>query len=149
MLRRTKAFVVGIAFALLGFLLQPHAPLGALIWPPAEDLPLAVGMQEPLLMAYGALAAIAFGIGAAFLAFGRPHVEKIGLSSGLTTAAHLSIAWVLVNWVIHDSLHIANGHNLWGLIGIEYAFHGTLILAGATLAYALLTLEPKAARPTG
>ncbi len=147
MIKRTKALVVGIAFAIFGFLIQPHAPLGALIWPPSSDIPAVVGMQEPLLMVYGAIAALAFGAGVAFLAFGRPLVEKLGLSKGLTTGAHLSIAWVLLNWVIHDSLHIANGHNIWGLIAIEYAFHGTLILAGATLVYALLRVQPREARP--
>ena len=55
-------------------------------------------------------------------------------------AAHLSIAWLLSNWWPHDSLHIHNGLNLGGLLGIEYGFHITLMIAGLIVAYFFLTL---------
>jgi len=61
-------------------------------------------------------------------------------STGLTRAAHVSIAWLLFNWWPHDSLHIYNGMNLAGLLVIEYVFHITLMIAGTVLAYFFLTL---------
>ena len=39
-----------------------------------------------------------------------------------------------------NSLHVANGLRLNGLIAIEYGFHITLMVAGAILAYFFLTL---------
>jgi len=77
---------------------------------------------------------LAFGLGVAFLIFGYPLVRAISPASELLTRlAHVSIAWLLLNWWPHDSLHIANGHNIPGLIAIEYGFHITLMLAGVFL----------------
>lgn len=136
-------------FAVIGFLIQPNSPIGAMIWEPSSDFPAPVGAQLPLLMLYGILAAVGFGVAVAFLIWGRPLVARLGLSKGLTTAAHLAIVWVLGNWVIHDSLHIANGHNIWGLIAIEYAFHGTLIAAGVVLAWAMVSVARSNVEATG
>jgi purine-nucleoside phosphorylase len=52
----------------------------------------------------------------------------------LARLAHISIAWVLINWWSHDSFHIANGLDLGGLLVIEYAYHVTLMTAGAIAA---------------
>jgi hypothetical protein len=85
--------------------------------------------------------ALAFGVGISFLIFGYPLMQAIlPASKGLTLAAQLSIAWLLVNWWPHDSLHIANGMNMNGLLAIEYVFHVTLIVAGAILVYFFLAL---------
>jgi hypothetical protein len=137
---KTKVILTVVAFTLVGFLIQSNSPIGALIWPPSADIPVPEGAQLPLLIGYGLMAAIGFGLAVAFLFFGRPLVARLGVSKGLTTAAHLSIVWVLGNWAIHDSLHITNGHNLWGLIAIEYGFHGTLIIAGAILAWTMVVV---------
>ncbi len=73
--------------------------------------------------------------------FGFPIVRAISPASGLLThAAHVSVAWLLFNWWPHDSLHIANGMNLGGLLVIEYVFHISLMIGGAILAYFFLTL---------
>lgn len=146
MTSKVKISLTIAAFAVIGFLIQPNAPLGAMFWEPSSDLPVPVGAQLPLLMLYGLLAAVSFGVAAAFLIWGRPLVARLGVSKGLTTAAHLAITWVLGNWVIHDSLHIFNGHNMWGLIAIEYAFHGTLIVAGVVLVWTMLSVAR--AKPT-
>lgn len=142
---KAKVILTVVVFTLVGFLIQSNAPVGAMLWPPAADLPEATGAQLPLFLLYGLIAAVGFGLAVAFLVWGRPLVARLGLSKGLSTAAHLSIVWVLGNWVIHDSLHIANGHNLWGLIAIEYAFHGTLIVAGAILAWTMVAVARKQA----
>jgi hypothetical protein len=54
--------------------------------------------------------------------------------------AHLSIAWVLINWWSHDSFHIANGLALNGMLMIEYAYHSTLMLAGVITAAWFVTV---------
>jgi hypothetical protein len=65
-------------------------------------------------------------------------------SRGLTWTAYLAIGWFLVNWWPHDSLHQHVGLELGGLLAIEYAFHVTLMIAGAALAYFLVTLLRRA-----
>jgi len=74
-------------------------------------------------------------LGVSFLLFGYSTLKaKVPVSASLTRAAHLSIAWLLINWWAHDSLHEHNGINLSGLLGIEYGFPVTLIIAGVILA---------------
>jgi hypothetical protein len=76
-----------------------------------------------------------------FLIFGYPLVKALALASeGLARAAHLSIAWFLISWWPHDSLHKHVGLNYDGLLAIEYGFHVTLILAGLIIAYFYVTL---------
>ena len=84
--------------------------------------------------------ALAFGLGISFLIFAYPMIQTILPASKLTLWAHLSIAWLLFSWWPHDSLHVANGLNLNGLLMIEYVFHVTLMVAGAILVYFLLAL---------
>ncbi len=84
---------------------------------------------------------LTFGLGLSFLVFGYSMVRAISpASTGLTRAAHLSIAWLLFNWWPHDSLHIHNGMNIGGVLAIEYGFHITLMIAGVIFAYFFLTL---------
>jgi hypothetical protein len=150
---KLKVILTVVAFTVIGFLIQPPTPIGAQIWPPSADIPAPEGAQVPLLMLYGLVAAIGFGIGIAFLLFGRPLVASLGLAAGMTTAMHLSVFWFLGNWVVHESLHIANGHNMWGLIALEWGFHATMVLAGVIIILGLLQVArmratPATARPT-
>lgn len=135
MVSKGKVIGVIVAGAIVGFLLQGTSPVGGMIWPPAEGGPSPEGAQLPLLIVVGIIEATAFGAGVAFLAFGREHLRNAPVSSGLATAAYLAIAWGLVSWVPHTSLHISIGPNFWALIGIEYAFHVTLVLSAAVLAW--------------
>jgi hypothetical protein len=66
-------------------------------------------------------------------------------SLGLTRAVHVSIAWLLLNWYPHDSLHIHNGMDLGGLLTLEYVFHITLMIAGVILARFFLSLLQRSA----
>jgi hypothetical protein len=50
---------------------------------------------------------------------------------------HVSIVWILWNWWLHDGLHMVNDSTS-GLLAIEYAFHVTIMIAGAILAYAVV-----------
>jgi hypothetical protein len=142
-----KVILTVVVFAVIGFVIQSNAPVGQLLWPPSAELPAAAGAQIPLFMLYSIVAAIGFGLGMAFLIYGRPLVAALGLSNGMTWGIHLAIFWVLGNWAIHDSLHITNGHNLWGLVAIEYGFHVTMILAGAVIALGLLQVARRALAP--
>ena len=129
----TKVVIVTLVVGVLGFLTEANGPLGS-FWAPSPTIPQAAGAQVPLFMLLGAAEALALGLGVSFLLFGYSTLKaNAPASATLTRAAHLSIAWLLINWWAHDSLHQHNGMNLNGLLGIEYAFHVTLIVAGIIL----------------
>jgi hypothetical protein len=135
-----KWLIVTLVLAAIAFLASPNGPLGV-FWRPAADIAAPTGGQVPLLILLNIAEVLTFGLGIAFLIFGYPMVKTaVPASKGLTRAAHLSIAWLLINWWPHDSLHVAAGLNLNPLIAIEYGFHVTLMVAGVILAYFFLTL---------
>ena len=135
-----KWLVVTLMLAIIAFLASPNGPLGG-FWRPSADFPQPTDAQLPLFILLNVVESLAFGFGVSFLIFGYPLMQTIlPASKGLTLAAHLSIAWLLFSWWPHDSLHVANGLNLNGLLIIEYAFHITLMVAGVILAYFLLAL---------
>ena len=128
-----KVVIVTLLVGVFGFLTEANGPLGS-FWAPSPTIPQAVGVQVPLFMILGAAEALALGLGVSFLLFGYSTLKaNVPASATLTRAAHLAIAWLLINWWAHDSLHQHNGMNLNGLLGIEYAFHVTLIVAGVVL----------------
>lgn len=133
---RWKVLAVALPVAVLGFMLQPNSPLGAALWPPHEGGADPTGAQLPLLVVVGVVEALAFGLGAAFLVFGRDLLAKApGATKGWATAAYVAIAWGLVSWVPHSSMHISNAPEDFGrLILIEYLFHVTLIAAAGVVA---------------
>jgi hypothetical protein len=55
---------------------------------------------------------------------------------------------LLFSWWPHDSLHIANGTNMSGLLAIEYGFHVTVMAAGAILVYAFIVAPRRHASPS-
>ena len=135
-----KWLIVTLVIAVIAFVASPNGPLGA-FWRPSAQVPNPAGVQLPLLVLLNMAEVITFGLGVSFLIFGYPLVRSaLPASKGLTFAAYLSIGWLLANWWPHDSLHVANGLELNGLIAIEYGFHITLMLAGVALAYFFLAL---------
>lgn len=132
---KTKVVLTVSAFTLLGFMLNPNAPLGAMVWghPPAEAEPPA-GALLGLLMVIGLVESVAFGLGIAFLAFGHPLVRRLAARSVDARAAWLAIVWSLASWVPHTAMHMTNGSNMARLVAIEYMFHLTLVVAAAVLA---------------
>jgi len=130
-----KWTVVTVVLAVIAFLASPNGPLGG-FWRPSADFPQPTDAQLPLFILLNVTEALSFGFGIAFLIFGYPLIQAfLPVSKGLTLAAHLSIAWLLFSWWPHDSLHVANGINMSGLLIIEYVFHVTLMVAGAILVY--------------
>lgn len=133
---RPKFLTLALVGAVVGFMLQPNSPVGAMLWPPHEGGAEPTGAQLPFLIVAGLVEALAFGAGIAFLVFGRPLLEKApGATRAWTTAAYVAIGWGLVSWVPHTSMHISNAPEDFGrLILIEYLFHVTLIAAAAVTA---------------
>lgn len=130
-----KWLAVTFVLGAIAFVASPNGPLGG-FWRPSPDFPQPTSAQLPLFILLNVAEVLAFGLGIAFLIFGYPLMRAIApASKRLTLWAFLSIAWLLVNWWPHDSLHVANGMNMGGLLVIEYLFHVTLIVAGAILAY--------------
>ena len=143
-----KWLVVTLVLAVIAFLASPNGPLGG-FWRPSADFPQPTDAQLPLFILLNVAEALAFGFGISFLIFGYPLMQTIlPASKGLTLAAHLSIAWLLFSWWPHDSLHVANGLNLSGLLVIEYVFHVTLMITGAILVYFFVALVRQRAVPS-
>lgn len=135
-----KWVTVTLVLAVIAFLASPNGPLGA-FWRPSPDFPQPTDAQLPLFMLLNAVEALAFGFGIAFLIFGYPLVRTVlPAASGLTLATYLSIAWLLISWWPHDSLHLTNGTNMSGLLAIEYGFHFTIMVVGVILVYFFLNV---------
>lgn len=134
---KAKVLLIVLVASIVGFLMNPQAPLGAAIFgaPPAGG-PEPTGGQIGALMVVATLEAIAFGCGVAFLAMGLPSVRRA--LPRFAVPAWLAVSWLLVSWVPHTALHQTAGDNFAKLVGIEYAFHVTLVLGGALLAWALI-----------
>lgn len=137
--RKWVGITVGVA--VLAFLASPNGPLGV-FWRPAEGLfPPPSNGQLFMLVLLNIIEVVTFGLGISFVIFGYPLVRNaMPASKGLTLATYLSIAWLLVSWWPHDSLHFATGFNLNALIALEYAFHVSLMVTGAVLAYFFFAL---------
>jgi hypothetical protein len=114
--------------------------LDQLIWPVQPGAAQPPSNLLPLFILLSAVESLAFGLGVAFLAFGRPMLSRMGRSSGLTAAAYLSVAWLLVNWWPHDNLHRVIGFDWSRLVLVEYGFHLPLLIAGAVLAWFFVSL---------
>ncbi len=144
-----RVLLVTLLIGVPAFLLAPAAPFGPAIWPaPAPLTPAPTPGQVKLLMVFGALEAAALGLGAAFVILGWPLVRRAAAPErGRAVAFYLGTAWLLVNWWLHDGLHMVSGMNPGALVWIEYGFHGTLIAAGAALAWCFATLDWQRSAP--
>jgi hypothetical protein len=129
---RTKATLITLGVAVPAFLAGP------VLFPPSDAIS-PTPFQMALLLPIIAIEAIALGLGVVFLRYGWPLVRRVvGPSRRLAMATYVSSAWLLANWWLHDNLHISNGLNINALIAIDWAFHTTLIAAGAVVSYAFL-----------
>jgi hypothetical protein len=120
----TTIVVIAIASIAVSLVLfKPNLPAAL----PEAAVPFVLGLK----VAEG----LALGAGIAFLILGYPLLKRAGQSRTLTWCAYLATAWCLVNWWLHDNLHLVAGvGNVWAILGIEYAFHVTLMLAAGVLA---------------
>ena len=120
-------------------LFHPNLPGGAAV--PASALPFFLGLKL--------LEGLALGVGIGFLVFGNRTLGRSAAHPSLALLAYLSISWCLVNWWLHDNLHAINGDNFWGLIGIEYAFHVTMMVGGGVLAVFFYRVAQARSKSTG
>jgi len=126
---KSKATITIVLLAALTF------TTGPLLWPVSHDFEFTQE-QLPFLVLLSLLESLAFGAGIAFIFFGWPLMAKISpKNAALKKLTFISIAWSLISWWPHDSLHAANGINTEGLLLIEYGFHVTLMAAAAVIAY--------------
>lgn len=136
-----KVAILTAVIAVIAFPLEATGPAGAwwgAIWPwPTIHHNAPAGVQLALFMLLGVFEAVALGLAVSFLVFGWPLVKRVSPTTPGALAMYLSSAWVLGNWWMHDSLHFTNSEAPGSLLVIEYGFHVTLIIAGATLCYQL------------
>ncbi len=135
--------ILALSIATPAFLWSAGSPAGGWwqIWPWLDHANAEAPQGFALVLAglVGLAESAALGLAVAFAVYGLPAVRRLAASRPLCVAVHASAVWMLGNWWIHDNLHYVNGLNMDGLLVIVYAFHFTLIVAGAIICYALST----------
>jgi hypothetical protein len=129
-----KVAAVTLVVGVIAFFFESNMPLGWVLWPPAPENPAPTPAQIPLFVLLGIAEAVVFGLGVSFLLFGYPLVKLVPMSTPWNVLTFLAIAWTMVNWFPHDSLHNHIGPNLGSLLAVEYGFHVTLMVAGLIVA---------------
>jgi hypothetical protein len=133
--RRWQVVLTVLAFGIPAFL------LARVLWPDPVGAATPPPSVLPIFISISALEALLFGVGIAFIVFGRRWLTFDG--SRLELAAFVAIAWSLVSWWPHDNLHRVT-HDWTGLAMIEVGFHVTLILSILVIgAYFLRNLQAR------
>jgi hypothetical protein len=135
-----KWIIVTIVIGALVFLLSPNAPLGRFWGHPAQEHT-PQGIQRVFFILLNVIQSLAFGLGFTFLLFGWQHIKEIlPGNKNLSLAVYLAMAWSLISWWPHTSLHqIVGMENITNLLAVEYVFHVTVILGGVIMLYFVLT----------
>ncbi|GGV46004.1 hypothetical protein GCM10010495_74460 [Kitasatospora herbaricolor] len=104
------------------------------LFPGSTDV---VGIPSPwagLLRLLHICECLSFGAGVVVLLAGRPAVRRLGRSPALTTAAHLSLVWLLAAWWPQDNLYRTSRATDWPRqVALVYTFNVTLMLAALVL----------------
>src|SRR3712207_530540 len=117
--------------------------VGPILWPTSDSplFPKPTAAQLPFFIVLQVVTSLTFGLGVSLLLFGLPVVRRVSADWKLRAwLMYLSIGWLLVSWWPHGHLHQHNGHDVQGLLYIEYGFHVAPMLAGLILAYCFLPL---------
>lgn len=115
--------------------------LSRVIWPDPPGTPVPPPWLLPFLLVPAIFEALAFGLGVAFIVFGGRLLARAGQPAGLTLATYVAIAWSLVSWWPHVNFHRTIGTNLVALVEVDWAFHLTLIVSTALIAYFFLRVR--------
>lgn len=87
------------------------------------------------------LEAVALGIAVVVVAFGGWIVDALPSSMhGHARLVQMALAWAIGNWWLHDGLHRLAPGGTDSLLGIEFAFHVTVLVAGVAVANSLLQI---------
>ncbi len=116
---------------------------GPILWPTSDPplFPEPAAAQVPFFILLQVVTCLTFGLGVSFLLFGLPVVRRASADSRVRAwSVYLSIGWLLISWWPHGHLHQHNGHDLQGLLYIEYGFHVLPMLAALIVAYGFLAL---------
>ena len=117
--------------------------VGPILWPTSDPplFPEPTAAQLPFFIVLQVVTTLTFGLGISFLLFGLPVVRRVSADSKLRAwLMYLSIGWLLISWWPHGHLHQHNGHDVQGLLYIDYGFHVAPMLATLVLAYCFLSL---------
>ncbi|MEK6918706.1 MAG: hypothetical protein AABW73_01575 [Nanoarchaeota archaeon] len=126
----------GIAITIVIFLTVITLILGPKLWPSIEGEVGPTSAQIPFLITLSIIESLLFGIGIALIYIAIPQLKKVKEEERRRTYwTFASIIWILISWWPHDNLHRHVGMNYSALIGIEYGFHLTIMLAGIMIAY--------------
>ncbi|GAC1649522.1 MAG: hypothetical protein NVS9B11_22630 [Candidatus Dormibacteraceae bacterium] len=107
----------------------PAVPLSFVLWPAPESVPTPPDSMLPLFFPIGILIpALSFGLGVAFLFFGKRFV-RANDDGWLSRACYLSVAWLFLQWWPHSNLHRVAGLDWSKVLFIDWSFHATIILA--------------------
>jgi hypothetical protein len=128
--------VLAVASFAAGFLWPAQLEVQALM---GQAMALATPVHLALFVLLAAVQSTVFGLGVSFLLYGYPTVASLGaVSPGLARAAHLAIAWSLINWWPHGNLHQKLFPSPGVTLAIEYGFHGTIWIAAGVVAWFFL-----------
>ncbi|MFD9568625.1 AMP-binding protein [Streptomyces sp. NPDC059982] len=113
--------------------------LTPVLWPGSTDLTGVPGPWAFLFFVLYVCESAAFAAGVLFLFAGRARMAGQGRGRALTTAAHLSVAYLLIAWWPQDNLYrLAARHDWPRQAALVYAFNVPLMLAGLIVACYLL-----------
>ncbi|WP_194236536.1 AMP-binding protein [Streptomyces phyllanthi] len=130
-----EGLLYGTGCAMLVVALPLAAFLTDVFWPGSTDL---TYVPAPWSWLFGGLYAaelLAFSVGLAFLFAGRPLMRRQGRSSGLTTAAHLAVVWLLVSWWPQDNFYRLAAKTDWERqAALVYVFNVPLMIAAVVVA---------------
>ncbi|MFD6971879.1 AMP-binding protein [Streptomyces sp. NPDC059949] len=125
--------VIGCGALVLGFVARV---LTWIIWPGSTDV---TGIPLPWAFLFQVLymfECVAFGLGVLFLFSGRRRMLGMGHGRRLTTAAHLSIVYLLVAWWPQDNFYRLAAKQDWPQqAALVYVFNIPLMIAAAIVAY--------------
>ena len=117
--------------------------VGPILWPTSDPplFPEPTGAQVPFFIVLQSVTCLTFGLGVSFHLFGWPVVRRVSADWRFRAwYMYVSFGWLLVSWWPHGHLHQHYGHDLQGLLYIEYGFHVAPMLAGLVVAYSFLSL---------
>jgi hypothetical protein len=104
-------------------------------WPHSTDLS---GVPQPwatLFLGLYICECLSFGLGGAFLFFGRELMARQGRPPWLTTLAYLAVAWLLMAWWPQDNFYRLAAKTDWPRqAALVYGFNITLMVAAAAVA---------------